>query len=106
LSWTMLLLAGFFEIGFTTAMRLSNGFSKLWPSLLFVAFAALSFACLQRATREIPLGTAYAVWTGVGAAGTLLVGIVAFSEPVNLSRMILLALLLGSIIGLKVFAPH
>jgi quaternary ammonium compound-resistance protein SugE len=102
----MLLIAGLFEIGFTTAMRLSDGFSKLWPTLLFAVFAALSFACLQKAVREIPLGTAYAVWTGVGAAGTLLVGVVAFSEPLTLSRMLLLAILLGSIIGLKLLASH
>ncbi len=99
------MLAGFLEVGFTTALRLSDGFSRLGPSLAFFTCAALSFLSLQRAMGEIPLGTAYAVWVGIGAAGTLLVGVALFNEPVSIPRFVFLATLLGSIIGLRVFSP-
>jgi len=104
-AWTYLLLAGLLEVGFTTALRLSEGFSRLGPSLAFFACAALSFLLLQKATVEIPLGTAYAVWVGVGAAGTLLVGVALFDEPTSVPRFVLLATLVCSIIGLRFFSP-
>ena len=74
MGWIFVLLAGLFEIGFTTSLKLSENFTHLWPSLAFVVFAALSFGLLTNAIRFIPLGTAYAVWTGIGAVGTALVG--------------------------------
>jgi quaternary ammonium compound-resistance protein SugE len=104
-AWTYLLLAGLLEVGFTTALRLSEGFSKLGPSFAFFICAALSFLLLQKATVEIPLGTAYAVWVGVGAAGTLLVGVALFNEPTSVPRFVFLATLVGSIIGLRFFSP-
>lgn len=104
-AWTYLLLAGIFEVGFTTALRLSGGFTKPWPSLAFFLCAGLSFLLLQKATNEIPLGTAYAVWVGIGAAGTLLVGVALFDEPVNVPRFVFLGTLVGSIIGLRLFSP-
>jgi quaternary ammonium compound-resistance protein SugE len=91
--------------GFTTALRLSEGFSRLGPSLAFFICAALSFLSLQKATVEIPLGTAYAVWVGIGAAGTLLVGVALFNEPVSVPRFVFLATLVCSIIGLRFFSP-
>ena len=104
-AWTYLLLAGLLEVGFTTALRLSEGFSRLGPSLAFFTCAALSFLALQKATEEIPLGTAYAVWVGVGAAGTLLVGVALFNEPTSVPRFVFLATLVCSIIGLRFFSP-
>ncbi|WP_137718534.1 DMT family transporter [Methylobacillus flagellatus] len=101
MSWLLLLLAGLFEVGFTTCLKLSEGFTRLWPTLGFVVFAAISFWLLTRATATIPLGTAYAVWTGIGALGTVIVGIVAFGDPAGTLRILFLLLLIASIIGLK-----
>ncbi len=84
---------------------MSEGFSRLGPSLIFFICAALSFLSLQRATGEIPLGTAYAVWVGIGAAGTLLIGVALFDEPVSVPRFVFLATLVFSIIGLRFFSP-
>lgn len=99
--WTALLIAGTFEVGFTTFLKLSQGFSK-WPHVLgFALCAMVSFTALNRSLDKIELGTAYAVWTGIGAAGTVLVGVVFFGESVTVVRFALLATLVGSIIGLK-----
>ena len=105
MAWTFLLFAGLLEIGFTSALRLSEGFTRLGPSLAFFTCAALSFLSLQKATEEIPLGTAYAVWVGIGAAGTLLVGVTLFNEPVSVSRFVFLGTLIASIIGLRLVSP-
>lgn len=102
-AWLTLVLAGFFEVGFTTCMKLSEGFSR-WPwTAGFAASALTSFVLLGRATSSgaIPMGTAYAVWTGIGAAGTVLVGIVAFGEPAGAARIALLLVLVGAVLGLK-----
>jgi quaternary ammonium compound-resistance protein SugE len=104
LAWTYLLCAGLMEVGFTTALRLSHGFSKPVPSALFFVCAVLSFIFLDKAGRDIPLGTAYAVWVGIGAAGTLVVGVSLFSEPISLIRCLFLTTLAGSIIGLRLSA--
>ena len=101
MAWIYLVVAGLFEIGFTTFLKLSDGFTKLWPSLGFLVFAAISFLLLTVALRVIPLGTAYAVWTGIGALGTAVVGILFFEDPVSVLRIIFLMLLIGSIMGLK-----
>jgi quaternary ammonium compound-resistance protein SugE len=99
--WLWLLLAGAFEIGFTTCLKLSAGLTKLWPTLGFGVFMVASLACLNHAAKSIPLGTAYAVWTGIGAAGTAIIGIVWFKDPATLGRCLFLFLLIGSIVGLK-----
>ena len=100
-AWLVLLLAGFFEMGFTTFMKLSAGFTK-WPYVLaFFICAILSFGLLNKATTAIPLGTAYAVWTGLGAFGTAVIGIVFFKDSSDTWRLIFLTILIGSIIGLK-----
>jgi len=99
--WFFLLIAGTFEIGFTTFMKLSNNFSK-WPyTVAFAICAILSFIALNKAATQIPLGTAYAVWTGLGAFGTAIVGIAFFKDPSDLWRIFFLTTLIGSIIGLK-----
>jgi quaternary ammonium compound-resistance protein SugE len=105
LAWTFLLFAGLLEVGFTTALRLSEGFSRPLPSAAFFLCALLSFLALEKATQNIPLGTAYAVWVGIGAAGTLLVGVTHFDEPVNTARLVFLSTLVASIVGLRMFSP-
>ncbi len=104
MAWTFLLLAGLLEVGFTTALRLSEGFTRLWPSAGFFLCALLSFLALEKATEDIPLGTAYAVWVGIGAAGTLLIGVTHFHEPVSAARLVFLTTLVGSIVGLRLFS--
>lgn len=106
MAWLTLLVAGLFEIGFTTAFRFTEGFTKPWPSVIFVICAGLSLFLLERATQTIPLGTAYAVWTGIGAAGTVLLGVLYFGESLNGLRMFFLATLIISVIGLKLFSAH
>lgn len=104
MSWIYLILAGLCEIAFTTALRYVDGFTRPVPTLLFIAFAAMSFYFLQKSLAGLPLGTAYAVWTGIGAAGTVVVGIAFFGEPLTGLRVFFLALLIGAIAGLKLVA--
>jgi quaternary ammonium compound-resistance protein SugE len=106
LAWIYLLVAGLLEIGFTTSMRYTDGFTRLVPTLVFVLFIVASLYFLNKATEVIPLGTAYAVWGGIGAIGTVLVGIWSFGEPADAPRLALLAVLIGSIVGLKLVSPH
>ncbi|MFM9940265.1 MAG: DMT family transporter [Hyphomicrobiaceae bacterium] len=101
MSWIYLVLAGLFEIGFTTSMRYLDWSLRPWPLLAFLVCSVLSFALLLAAMKTIPLGTAYAVWTGIGAAGTAIIGIVYYSEPAETVRVLLLLTLIGSIVGLK-----
>lgn len=105
MAWIYLLGAGVFEIGFATFLKMSNGFTKLVPCIAFVISAALSLWLLNRAIQIIPLGTAYAVWTGMGVIGTVVIGIVYFGDPAGAARIILLMILVGSIIGLKLVSP-
>jgi quaternary ammonium compound-resistance protein SugE len=101
MSWVFLLMAGCFEIGFTTAMRLSEGFTRLGPTAAFLTCSALSFLCLEKSLNTIPLGTAYAVWVGVGAAGTAVMGVWAFDEQLTGWQMMFIATLMFSVAGLK-----
>lgn len=101
MSWLYLIAAGLFEVGFTTCLKLSDSFSKFWPSLGFLICAVVSFWLLTKAAQTIPLGTAYAVWTGIGAFGTAIIGIFVFGDPATTLRLLFLVLLIGSIIGLK-----
>ncbi|MFO1153188.1 MAG: multidrug efflux SMR transporter [Rhodospirillales bacterium] len=105
-NWILLLAAGLVEIVFATCLKLSDGFrKKVWTGL-FIAAAAVSFFLLNRAIETIPLGTAYAVWTGIGAGGTALVGMLAFNEPRSLLRIVLLVVLIGAVGGLKAVSPE
>ncbi len=99
--WILLLLAGLFEICFTTSLRYVEGLSRPLPLLAFVVFATLSLYLLMKASETIPLGTSYAVWTGIGAAGTVLIGLVYFGEPATTLRLLFLSTLIASIVGLK-----
>ena len=101
MAWLWLVLAGVFEVFFATFLKLSEGFTKPLYTVLFVIVASLSFYFLTKAMQDIPVSTAYAVWTGIGAAGVTILGIVMFSEPVSLSRLFFLSTLVLSIVGLK-----
>ncbi len=101
MAWAYLILAGLFEVGFTTSLKFSEGFTRLAPSLAFLVTSGLSFWLLTRALQTIPLGTAYAVWTGLGAVGTAIVGILLFKDPATFGRLFFLALIVASVIGLK-----
>ena len=101
MGWIMLVLAGLFEIVWAVALKYSDSFSKLWPSVIFMAAAWLSFACLSYALKTIPMGNAYAAWTGIGAVGIAIIGMVWFGEPVNIIRITCIVLIVIGIVGLK-----
>ena len=86
LAWTLLIIAGIFEIVWATLLKFTDGFTKVWPSVGTVVAMGISMVCLAFALRTIPMGTAYAVWTGIGAVGTVILGIVLFDEPKNAVR--------------------
>lgn len=101
MAWFYLVIAGLFEVGFTTSLKLSDNFTnKGWAALFFVSIT-LSFYFLNKAIEMIPIGTAYAIWTGIGAVGTVIVGILLFKEPSDFWRMFFIVILIGSILGLK-----
>jgi quaternary ammonium compound-resistance protein SugE len=99
--WIYLVAAGVFEMGFTSFMKLSHGFERWGYDVCFAVCALLSFGLLNLSTRDLSLGTAYAVWTGIGAFGTAAVGILLFKDPATFWRLVFLTTLIGSIIGLK-----
>ncbi|MBA2511031.1 MAG: multidrug efflux SMR transporter [Rubrobacter sp.] len=101
MAWILLVLAGLFEIGMVIGLGLSDGFSKLWPSLGMIVSALISFSLLAEAMKSIPAGTAYAVWTGVGAAGAVILGIVFLREPAEPARLVAVALILTGVVVLK-----
>lgn len=101
MAWFYLILAGLFEVGFTTSLKLSNNFShKGWALAFFVSIVS-SFFFLNKAIQTIPMGTAYAVWTGIGAVGTALIGIFLFHEPSHFWRLFFIFLLIAALVGLK-----
>ena len=104
MAWTILVIGGLFEVGFTTSLRFVDGFRNLGWTLAFLASVTLSMALLEYAARTIPMGTAYAVWGGIGAAGTVIVGICFFGESLGAIRLILLLGLIACIVGLKLVA--
>ncbi len=99
--WIYLVAAGVFEMGFTTFMKLSNGFQNWAYNACFAVCALLSFGLLNLATRDLSLGTAYAVWTGIGASGTAVVGMLFFQDPTTFWRVAFLTTLIASLVGLK-----
>jgi quaternary ammonium compound-resistance protein SugE len=101
LAWTYLVIAGLFEMAWAIGLKYTDGFSRLWPSLGTVAAMAISLGFLGLALKTLPVGTAYAVWTGIGAAGTVLLGILLFAEPATALRLGCVGLILAGIVGLK-----
>lgn len=100
-AWFFLLLAGFFEICFTVTLKYSQGFSKIVPSILTVIFIVLSFFSVSQSMKVIPLGTAYGIWAGIGAAGTVICGIIFFGDSYHIIKLISITLIIIGIIGLK-----
>ena len=105
MNWVILLVAGLFEIGWAIGLKYTEGFSRLWPTVWTVLSMILSVGLLGVAMKTLPVGTAYAVWVGVDAIGTAILGIILFNEPANTARLVSLALILAGIIGLKLSMP-
>jgi quaternary ammonium compound-resistance protein SugE len=103
--WIILVLAGLFEIGWAIGLKYTEGFTRFWPTLGTVAAMGVSLGLLGIAMRSLPVGTAYAVWVGVGAVGTAILGIVLLGEPANAGRIVSLALIVAGIVGLKLASP-
>ena len=105
MNWLILILAGLFEIGWAIGLKYTDGFTRLWPTVGTVLAMVISLSLLGIAMKSLPVGTAYAVWVGVGAVGTAILGIVLLGEPANAGRLLSLALILAGIIGLKMATP-
>lgn len=103
--WIVLLFAGLFEVVWAVGLKYTEGFTRLWPTVGTVVAMAVSFGLLSQAMKQLPLGTAYAIWTGIGAVGTALVGIVLFGESANPARLACIGLIAAGIIGLKLASP-
>jgi quaternary ammonium compound-resistance protein SugE len=105
MAWIILVIAGLLEVGWAIGLKYTQGFTKLWPSVFTIAAIIVSMYLLSVAARTLPIGTAYAVWVGIGAAGTAVLGMAILHEPVTPARLAFLALMGISIIGLKLTAP-
>jgi len=105
MAWIILFIAGLFEIGWAVGLKYTEGFTRPIPTLLTAISLLASMGLLGWAIKSLPLGTAYAVWTGVGAVGTAIVGMVVFKEPATAARLVCLALIVSGILGLKLFTP-
>lgn len=101
MSWIILVIAGLFEIGWAIGLKYTQGFTRRWPTLGTVGAMVISVGLLGVAMRELPVGTAYAVWTGIGAVGTVILGIVLFGDPANAPRLVCVGLIVAGILGLK-----
>jgi quaternary ammonium compound-resistance protein SugE len=104
--WVVLFVAGLFEIGWAVGLKYTEGFTRPWPSVATVVALIASMGLLGVALRTLPLGTAYAVWTGIGTVGTATLGIVLFRDPPTAMRLICIALIVAGIVGLKVASPR
>jgi quaternary ammonium compound-resistance protein SugE len=105
MAWVILIVAGLFEVCWSTGLKLSEGFKFFWPSVFTLVTLALSMILLGVAMRQLPLGTAYTIWTGIGAVGAVIVGIVLFHEPLTAVRIGCILLILAGIVGLKLSSP-
>ncbi len=105
MNWIILVLAGLFEMGWAIGLKYTDGFTRFWPTVGTVIAMAISLGLLGIAMKSLPVGTAYAVWVGVGAVGTAILGIVLLEEPMNAGRILSLTLILAGIIGLKIATP-
>ncbi|MBK6346460.1 MAG: quaternary ammonium compound efflux SMR transporter SugE [Bacteroidales bacterium] len=102
MAWIILIVAGLFETVWAVSMKYSDGFSRLWPSVITAVAMVISLYLLAIALRSLPLGTAYTVWTGIGALGTVIYGIAVFGESKDLLKMVFVMMILGGIVGLKI----
>lgn len=106
MAWVVLIAAGLFEVGWAVCLKSAKGFTVFWPSVGFAAFTVASVYLLGVALKSLPLGTAYTVWTGIGAVGTVVLGILVFGEPADLRRLACIGLILVGIVGLKLVSTH
>jgi quaternary ammonium compound-resistance protein SugE len=104
MAWLLLVVAGVLEVAWAVGLKSTQGFTRFWPSVWTIAAIVASMYLLALAARTIPIGTAYAVWVGIGAAGTALLGIFLLNEPASAARLFFLAMLVGAIVGLKLTA--
>lgn len=104
MNWIYLIIAGILEIGWAIGLKYTEGWSKLYPSLITVVLMIASFQFLSMALKTLPIGTAYAIWTGIGAVGTAILGMIIFDEPSDLSRILCILLIVVGIVGLKLTA--
>lgn len=105
MAWALLVVAGLLEVGWAIGLKYTDGFTRLWPSVFTVASIVGSVVLLGVAMKSLPVGTSYAVWVGIGAVGTAILGIVLFAEPATAGRLVSLGLILAGIIGLKLATP-
>jgi quaternary ammonium compound-resistance protein SugE len=105
MSWVILFLAGLLEVAWAMGLKQSAGFTRLWPSVFTAVTMAGSMAMLGLALRHLPLGTAYAVWTGIGTVGTAIAGMIMLGEPAGALRLLSIALIVAGIVGLKILTP-
>lgn len=105
MAWVYLAVAGLFEVAWAVGLKYADGFTRLWPSIWVFATMAISIWLLSIATRTLPLGTAYAVWTGIGACGAAILGMILFAEPCTVARCLCLMLIVSGIVGLKWLTP-
>ena len=101
MAWALLIIAGLFEIGWAIGLKYTDGFTRLWPSIWTVAAMMVSLYLLAVAIRTLPIGTSYAVWTGVGAAGTAILGMILLGEPASIARVASIGLIVAGIVGLR-----
>ncbi|MCQ4935408.1 DMT family transporter [Anaerotignum propionicum] len=106
MKWVYLIIAGICEVGWALGLKYTQGFTKIMPSILTVAGMIASFYFLSLALKELPLGTAYAIWTGIGTVGTVFLGILLFKEPFDVVRLICIGFIVVGIIGLKIVSSH
>jgi quaternary ammonium compound-resistance protein SugE len=104
MAWLLLFIAGILEIGWAIGLKYTDGFTRLWPTVATLTCMAISVGFLGLAAKQLPIGTAYAVWTGIGAVGTVLVGMWLFNEPRDAARLISVSLIIAGIVGLKFFS--
>lgn len=104
MAWIYLFIAGLFEVVWAIALKYAQGFTKLWPSVITIVAMVISIIFLEKAVKVLPIGTAYAVWTGIGVLGTAVLGIILFKEPAEILRVVFLLFILIGIVGLKVIS--
>ena len=105
MAWFLLVLAGLFEVGWAIGLKYTDGFTKLWPTVGTLLAMVISLGLLGIAMKSLPVGTSYAIWVGVGAVGTAILGIVLLGEPANVGRLVSLGLIVAGIVGLKLASP-
>jgi quaternary ammonium compound-resistance protein SugE len=106
MAWVVLFIAGLLEVGWAVGLKYTQGFTRLWPSVGTVGAMAVSFLLLSQALKTIPVGTGYAIWTGIGAVGTVVIGMAFLGEPREVGRIVCILLIIVGIVGLKIVSPH